>query len=232
MDVMLVGGTSPLMKKISLKLHKEGHRIFILTDEPKSGRPTRKVFETYHFSYEESCIREVVESIQPDETIFLGAFDTNYKWAELKSHAGAFSAGLMNVLSAFVGCSTGRFIYLSSEEVFQQEFADAISEDETPAAVTAKGQALAVGEGICKYYRDMGKDVVTLRLDHMYGMPESALEAKTNIQKQAEGEIAKFTNEIKRYPRLSKNDLYSYADRYHVPHSKAESIARKYIKLI
>ena len=178
MNILLVGGKSHFLQLLIEKLNKEGHRIFILTDEPKSGRPTRKVFETYHFSYEESCIREVVESIQPDETIFLGAFDTNYKWAELKSHAGAFSAGLMNVLSAFVGCSTGRFIYLSSEEVFQQEFADAISEDETPAAVTAKGQALAVGEGICKYYRDMGKDVVTLRLDHMYGMPESALEAK------------------------------------------------------
>ena len=181
MNILLVGGKSHFLQLLIEKLNKEGHRIFILTDEPKSGRPTRKVFETYHFSYEECCIREVVESIQPDETIFLGAFDTNYKWAELKSHAGAFSAGLMNVLSAFVGCSTGRFIYLSSEEVFQQEFADAISEDETPAAVTAKGQALAVGEGICKYYRDMGKDVVTLRLDHMYGMPESALEAKNMI---------------------------------------------------
>ena len=181
MNILLVGGKSHFLQLLIEKLNKEGHRIFILTDEPKSGRPTRKVFETYHFSYEESCIREVVESIQPDETIFLGAFDTNYKWAELKSHAGAFSAGLMNVLSAFVGCSTGRFIYLSSEEVFQQEFTDAISEDETPAAVTAKGQALAVGEGICKYYRDMGKDVVTLRLDHMYGMPESALEAKNMI---------------------------------------------------
>lgn len=27
MDIMLVGGASPLMKKLSLKLHKEGHRI-------------------------------------------------------------------------------------------------------------------------------------------------------------------------------------------------------------
>ena len=114
MNILLVGGKSHFLQLLIEKLNKEGHRIFILTDEPKSGRPTRKVFETYHFSYEESCIREVVESIQPDETIFLGAFDTNYKWAELKSHAGAFSAGLMNVLSAFVGCSTGRFIYLSS----------------------------------------------------------------------------------------------------------------------
>lgn len=55
---------------------------------------------------------------------------------------------------------------------------ETIPEDETPVAVTAKGQALAVGEGMCKYYRNMGKDVVTLRLDHMYGMPGSALEAK------------------------------------------------------
>ena len=78
MNILLVGGKSHFLQLLIEKLNKEGHRIFILTDEPKSGRPTRKVFETYHFSYEESCIREVVESIQPDETIFLGAFDTNY----------------------------------------------------------------------------------------------------------------------------------------------------------
>ena len=147
MNILLVGGKSHFLQLLIEKLNKEGHRIFILTDEPKSGRPTRKVFETYHFSYEESCIREVVESIQPDETIFLGAFDTNYKWAELKSHAGAFSAGLMNVLSAFVGCSTGRFIYLSSEEVFQQEFADAISEDETPGSRDGKRTGAGSGRG-------------------------------------------------------------------------------------
>ena len=69
MNILLVGGKSHFLQLLIEKLNKEGHRIFILTDEPKSGRPTRKVFETYHFSYEESCIREVVESIQPDETI-------------------------------------------------------------------------------------------------------------------------------------------------------------------
>ena len=29
MDIMLVGGVSPMMKKLSLKLHKEGHRVEI-----------------------------------------------------------------------------------------------------------------------------------------------------------------------------------------------------------
>ena len=29
MDVMLVGGVSPMMRNLSLKLHKEGHRIYV-----------------------------------------------------------------------------------------------------------------------------------------------------------------------------------------------------------
>lgn len=61
---------------------------------------------------------------------------------------------------------------------------------------------------------------------------KSASEAKANIQRQAEGEIATFTSVIKPYARMSKHDLYTIADRYHVSHSKAESIAKKYIKLI
>ena len=39
--------------------------------------------------------------------------------------------------------------------------------------------------------------------------------------------VPKFTSVIKSYARMSKNDLYTIADRYHVPHSDAESIARK-----
>ena len=35
MDIMLVGGASPLMKKLSLKLHKEGHRIFVFIGKPR-----------------------------------------------------------------------------------------------------------------------------------------------------------------------------------------------------
>ena len=49
---MLVGGTSPLMKKISLKLHKEGHRIFALTGNRNPAETCGNVFEHYRFPYE------------------------------------------------------------------------------------------------------------------------------------------------------------------------------------
>ena len=36
MNILLVGGKSHFLQLLIEKLNKEGHRIFILTDEPKS----------------------------------------------------------------------------------------------------------------------------------------------------------------------------------------------------
>ena len=77
------------------------------------------------------------------------------------------------------------------------------------------------------YFLHITKDLFDEELKKRNSYYKSASEAKANIPKQAEGEIAKFTSVIKSYARMSKNDLYTIADRYHVPHSDAESIARK-----
>lgn len=88
------------------------------------------------------------------------------------------------------------------------------------------GRCYAEGEGIIQDI-DKAKDLFDEELKKRNSYYKSASEAKANIPKQAEGEIAKFTSVIKSYARMSKNDLYTIADRYHVPHSDAESIARK-----
>ena len=88
------------------------------------------------------------------------------------------------------------------------------------------GRCYAEGEGIIQDI-DKAKDLFDEELKTRNSYYKSASEAKANIPKQAEGEIAKFTSVIKSYARMSKNDLYTIADRYHVPHSDAESIARK-----
>ena len=88
------------------------------------------------------------------------------------------------------------------------------------------GRCYAEGEGIIQNI-DKAKDLFDEELQKKNSYYKSASEAKANIQKQAEGEIATFTSLIKSYSRMSKNDLYTIADGYHVPHSEAESIARK-----
>lgn len=178
MNILLVGGSSRFTKLLVDKLKKEGHRVFRLTEEPKTAKSVGKVFETYHFAYDDSCIREVVDSIQPDVTVFMGAFDTNYHWDKRQSRPVTYTAGVFNLLTAHIALGKGRFIYLSSEEVFQGEYAEEITDDMPCTVHTDKAQAIAAGEDICCSYRRMGKDTVVLRLDHLYGVPKDVGETK------------------------------------------------------
>lgn len=72
MNILLVGNAGNFMRLMINRLNKEGHRVFVLTEEPKKGYSLKKVFEVYHFSYEDACVREVLESIMPQVVVFLG----------------------------------------------------------------------------------------------------------------------------------------------------------------
>ena len=70
MDILLIGGISSFMRLLVDKLAKEGHKVYVLTEEKKENYSFQKVFETYHFEYNNVCIREVFESVKPDVSIF------------------------------------------------------------------------------------------------------------------------------------------------------------------
>ena len=74
MNILLVGGTCSLMNNIILKLRKEGHRVFLLTGDKYKHNKYEKVFERYDFPYDSENLNEVIESVNPDVTILLGAF--------------------------------------------------------------------------------------------------------------------------------------------------------------
>ena len=98
MDIMLVGGVSPMMRKLSLKLYKEGHKIYVLTGSRNPSNHFEYAFERYDFPYDSPSVEEVFRSIQPDVTILLGAFDGNFVGQDLKREAVRFSAGIQNLL--------------------------------------------------------------------------------------------------------------------------------------
>ena len=77
MDIMLVGGLSPMMRKLSLKLYKEGHRIYVLSGNRNPSIHYDYAFEKYDFPYDSASVEEVFRSVNPDVTIILGAFDGN-----------------------------------------------------------------------------------------------------------------------------------------------------------
>ena len=79
MDIMLVGGVSPMMRKLSLKLYKEGHRLFVLSGSRNPSQHYEHVFERYDFPYSADSVKEVFRSVDPDVTVLLGAFDSSFR---------------------------------------------------------------------------------------------------------------------------------------------------------
>lgn len=172
MDILLIGSTSSFMRAMVDKLNKEGHRIFHLTKEKNTTHGYKKVFETYRFAYDNECIGEVFQSVNPDVTVFMGAYDLNFNWTKSKNEAVAYISGLMNIIMSYSTLKKGRFIYLSSEEVFQKKYLCEIDETEPCAVFDNKGQTIAMGEEMClNYEKILETDIVILRLDHMYDIP-------------------------------------------------------------
>ncbi|MBQ9141672.1 MAG: NAD(P)-dependent oxidoreductase, partial [Lachnospiraceae bacterium] len=172
MNVLLIGGSGSLINNLIIKLNKEGHRLYLLTGNKYKQAPYQKVFERYDFTYDCGSLNEIFESVNPDLTIYMGAFDTNYRWSEEKKESIKYTTGLMNILMAYAMSSEGRFIYLSSDEVYSGNYEQNIWEDEPLTPEGFRSMVLAQGEELCESYRAYrGRDIVTLRLDHLYSIP-------------------------------------------------------------
>ena len=174
MFVLLIGGSSVLMNAMIDKLNKNGHRVYLLTGQKEGHSSYHHVFEKYHFSYDSGSIKDILESIRPDVTVFTGAYDTNFDWSSPRQDSVRYMAGLMNILAA---CSMmkkgGRFLYLSSHEVYGAVYADAVKEEEPATPEGFKALALVQGEATCaNYRRTQGTETFILRFDHLYWVPE------------------------------------------------------------
>ena len=103
----------------------------------------------------------------------MGAYDSRYDWGNARKTSVQFTADLTNVISAYSSVKKGRFLYLSSQEVFGRSYVEDIKEDEPVSATSFRALALAQGEEICKsYYNTRGMQSIVVRMDHLYGTPK------------------------------------------------------------
>lgn len=207
MVVLLVGGSGSLMDMLIHKLNKDRHRVYVLTGSRHSGYEYPHVFEKFDFSYDSDSIGEIFASAEPDVTIFLGACDTNFSWRDARKDAVRYMAGLSNVLSAYALHGKGRFIYLSSHEVFGRGSEKNITEDMPVSANNFRAMALFQGEELCRSYKDTnGIDTVVIRYDHLYGPPKKGEPAKDLCSEMMLEALTK--------KRILANDRYTYAMLY------------------
>lgn len=178
MDILLAGGSGRLIDEIIDKFRKEGHRVFVLTGNRYRHASYNKVFEKYYFPYDSDVLGEIFESINPDVILFMGAYDTNFEWGSNgKKSAVNYLAGLANMLLAYYSLRKGRFIYLSSQEVFSDDYEQDITEDLKTTPDSTKAMAVAQGEQMClSYNSSFGADTVVLRIEHLFNTPHNRKE--------------------------------------------------------
>lgn len=173
MNVLLIGDDNRLVDAMINKLNKSNHRIYWLTGQKGKRAPRKHVFETYNFTYTDSSVKNIVESVMPDVVLFAGAYDTSFDWRHNgQEEVLRYTTAVVNILTA---CAVvgGKFIYLSSQEVFDGSYANDIPEETAIAARGFKASAVAQGEGMCSSYREsQGVNTIILRLDHIYSIPE------------------------------------------------------------
>ena len=178
MNVLLIGGSSGMMDAMIDKLKKNDHRIYLLSGRKDRGGSYRPVFERYDFIYDDDSVKDIMESVRPELVVFMGAYDTNFDWQQMgRQESVRYTTALINLLSAYSMTGEGRFVYLSSQEVYGGSYGNPVSESEAAAPKGYKALAVTQGEEICSNYRkNTGVDVVTLRLDHVYSVPRKGQE--------------------------------------------------------
>lgn len=107
MVILLIGGECSLMNALIDKLHKDKHRVYLITGKRERTRGYHKVFEKYNFPYDCDGIKEIFESTRPDVVLHMGAYDTNYDWSQARKESVRFTSELTNILSAFCGNKKG-----------------------------------------------------------------------------------------------------------------------------
>lgn len=173
MNILLVGGACSLMDNMILKLQKEGHKVSVLTGDPYGHHKYKNVFEKYEFSYDSDNLEDIFYSVNADAVIVMGAFDTNYQWNKNKEIV-YFIAHLVNVLVAYCQMKKGRLIFLSSHEVYNGNYQEDIIEEEKCTGSGMRSEALMQAEEICDNFRiNQKKDIIVLRLDHLYHIPQN-----------------------------------------------------------
>lgn len=179
MKILLIGGESGFMNKLIVKLRKERHKVFLVTGQRNKNIYFEKVFERFDFPYDDESMHQIFHSVRPDLTIFMGAQDSNFDWEKVHQESVRYNASLTNILMSYAMVGTGRFLYLSSAEIYEGHYPEVITEDTAVENPGFYQTVMKKAEELCQFYRqNRGLDVVTLRLDRLWTVPRTGADVQ------------------------------------------------------
>ncbi len=117
MKILLFGAYGLLMESIIVKLHKEGHELFVMTGRKIPEDHHEGTIDAYFVEYADSSLYYVFESIKPEAVIYTGAFDERFHWKE-QSDSAKYLAGLNNIILSSIKANVSKFVYFSTTDIY------------------------------------------------------------------------------------------------------------------
>lgn len=170
MKILLFGAYGLLMESIIVKLHKEGHELFVVTGRKIPEDHHEGTVDAYFVEYADSSLYYVFESIKPEIVIHTGAFDERFHWNE-QADSAKYLAGLNNIILSSVKAGVPRFLYFSTTDIYDASTAGRILEHS--ASISNGGlreMTMQSGEDLILRYKNSSKTAFTiLRCSDIYG---------------------------------------------------------------
>lgn len=173
-NILIVGDYGTFVNELINKFSKENWPIYMLVNNKKNAKPSQ-VFEQYSFSYDSNSIKDILSSCRPDVILFTGAYDSAYQWDDetVIDTSLNYITGLSNLLMCAALVGIRHFIYVSSDQVYEDEYIVDIKEDMPTSPNSYKAMAISQGENLAMHFNQTTHTEVTVvRVANLYGIPK------------------------------------------------------------
>ena len=168
-NILIIGSDNDFRTALAERFQREGGHVYILSSAPPQNKQSKVRYYTY--AYSSSSIRDIYLSCRPDTVLFMGAYDSCYDWSEKLADRTRtqYTADLANLLYMADITGVHRFLYFSSEIVFETSGHSLLTEQDRAGAQNSKAAAVLLGESMTAHYAlHTTMDAITIRLDNVY----------------------------------------------------------------
>lgn len=172
MKILICGEYGVFCKELINRLKKEKHTIFVISgsQKPRFRKPSDGILQEYNFSYRSKSIRTIIENVQADAMIILGACDVKYRWTDIGQESVRYLSGITNLLVCAKEAGIPRIIYCSSMGVYAEAEDRTITEETKFQASSSVLKTYIQIENLCQK-QDMQDEVkiTKIRFPEVYG---------------------------------------------------------------
>jgi nucleoside-diphosphate-sugar epimerase len=168
--ILLFGSYGLLMESVIVKLHKEGHELFVVTGRKLQEEHHEGTIDAYFVEYGDSSLYYVFESVKPDAVICTGAFDELFHWKE-QTDSAKYLAGFNNILISAIKSKVSKFIYFSTTDVYDMSMNGKAAEHTVSITTgSLREMTMRSAEDLVMRYKTSSKTKFTiLRCSDIYG---------------------------------------------------------------